>query len=615
MKFMGYDENSSTEKLNNHQKRISFSQISKIFKPRSDLCLYLLIAILIIFATVASPLVHFRIFDGLPHLEDEMAYIYQAKIFAHGDFYVKTPEPAYAYWQPFVIDCNQQLEEKFNISCEGKRFGKYPPGWPLLLSLGFIINAPWLINAIFSGLTIFMVYKLTQEIYDKKAGLIAALLMALSPIALLLNGTFMGHTSSQFFVLLFIFGFWRADQNRHKNLWAAIAGIALGIVIAIRPLTALGIAIPFMIYCLFRVVIPFFRESSKFFMFSKNYLFIILFTFIAASIWPTYNYISTGNPFTNTYRLIWEFDQYGFGSNHGPAEHSLKIGINNLKLDWKCFSRDLFGWTLPGDTPPSKPEYPFNECMVDKPGISWIPIVFSFFFIRSMDWRTYLSIKKGEGLKGDFYDKSPIDLWKNPAKWSLLIFASSICLILIHVGYWVGARVYSARYYFESAAGLAILAGAGFSALANEFKRLKALYPFYFLLCLILIRASLIYTPHRLLGLQQFGCISQQQIQQVKSLRYTPQTPVLVIVSGEQKTCYKDHPDWRDIGPLLSVTDPFFKNEIIVVNDKYQNQSQNFMKKYPERQVIMMIHGEFKQLNIKGRAGYFDKDNNPDQHY
>jgi hypothetical protein len=56
------------------------------------------------------------VFERLPHLEDEVAYLFQARTLAGGQLVVETPQPRLAYWQPFIVDY------------EGNRFGKYLPG-------------------------------------------------------------------------------------------------------------------------------------------------------------------------------------------------------------------------------------------------------------------------------------------------------------------------------------------------------------------------------------------------------------------------------------------------------------------------------------------------------
>ena len=61
-------------------------------------------ALLALFAFSMSALISRTVFDRMPHLEDEMAYLFQARTYAGGHLTVATPQPQRAYWQPFLID-------------------------------------------------------------------------------------------------------------------------------------------------------------------------------------------------------------------------------------------------------------------------------------------------------------------------------------------------------------------------------------------------------------------------------------------------------------------------------------------------------------------------------
>jgi hypothetical protein len=90
----------------------------------------LLAVILAFFAFCMSALVSRTVFERLPHLEDEIAYLFQAKVFAGGQIVIEQPQPRQAFWQPFVVDHNES----------GNRFGKYTPGWSAVLALGVMIG-------------------------------------------------------------------------------------------------------------------------------------------------------------------------------------------------------------------------------------------------------------------------------------------------------------------------------------------------------------------------------------------------------------------------------------------------------------------------------------------
>ena len=83
------------------------------------------VALLLCFCSLLSnALVAARIFENIPHLEDEMAYIWQAETVARGQIRVPSPPSPGSFMVPFVVDY------------QGWRFAKYPLGFPVLLSFG-----------------------------------------------------------------------------------------------------------------------------------------------------------------------------------------------------------------------------------------------------------------------------------------------------------------------------------------------------------------------------------------------------------------------------------------------------------------------------------------------
>ncbi len=216
---------------------IIFRMMSRPF-PKSAL----VALALAFFAFFMSALVSRTVFERLPHLEDEVAYLYQARMYAGGNLVIPTPEPRRAYWMPFLIDQG------------GQRFGKYTPGWSMQLTLGTLMGQEWVINAFFAALSVALVYRLGREIFNADVGVIAAALTAFSPMALLLDGTLMGHTSALFATTFFLYAYWRIERGRHALLWGAAAGIALGLLVANRPITGIALALPLILWSLVRLV-------------------------------------------------------------------------------------------------------------------------------------------------------------------------------------------------------------------------------------------------------------------------------------------------------------------------------------------------------------------------
>jgi len=350
-----------------------------------------LILILCLVAFVATAAVAYFAFERLPHLEDEVAYLFQGRTMALGRLTVPAPDTPQAFWTPFVLDY------------QGHRFGKYPPGWPGVLAVGVLAGAPWLVNPLLAALSLYLIYRLGQTLYDERAGLLAATLGLASPLFLVLSGSFLSHLVSLVWLLLFSLWFLWTVQGRSP--WFALgAGLALGLAFLTRSLTAVAYAAPFVLYSLAQVI----RRRPYW----PRTLLIAAAGGAVAALLPAYQWAVTGDPWLNPYLLWWPYDRIGFGPDIGamPGGHSIQYAWLNLKQDLSRTATDLLGW----------------------PALSWVPLVLGLALRprRARDWSL-------------------------PAPFA--------CLVIAYLFYWIGspARLWGPRYYFEGFGGLWLLGAVG----------------------------------------------------------------------------------------------------------------------------------------------------------
>ncbi|MRR32261.1 hypothetical protein EG834_18475, partial [bacterium] len=141
------------------------------------------LALLLTILTLAAVfLVTNQVFEGLPHLEDEYAYIWQAQTISHGDLTLPSPVSPTTFMVPFVVDY------------QGLRFGKYPPGWPAALSLGVRLGVRDWVNPFFAALCVWFTYRLVKRLLNEQAGLLAAFLTLISPFFLVNGGSLLSHS-------------------------------------------------------------------------------------------------------------------------------------------------------------------------------------------------------------------------------------------------------------------------------------------------------------------------------------------------------------------------------------------------------------------------------------
>lgn len=295
----------------------------------------MLIAIICAVAFLATAVVANFSFERLPHLEDEVAYLFQAKTVALGRLTVPSPEHPQAFWTPFVLDH------------QGLRFGKYPPGWPAVLAVGEFAGAAWLVNPILAALALYLVFRLGQTLYDPRVGLLAAVLGLTSPLFLILGGSYLSHLVTLVWLLLFSLWFVWTAQGRSR--WFAVgAGLSLGMTFLTRSLTAVAFAVPFVVYSAYQVIS---RRQSHW----PNYFFVALGAGATAALLPVYQWSVTGDPWLNPYVIWWPYDKIGFGPGIGamPGGHSPRYAWINLKQDLSRAATDVLGW----------------------PGLSWLALI------------------------------------------------------------------------------------------------------------------------------------------------------------------------------------------------------------------------------------------------
>ncbi|HEY4722083.1 MAG TPA: glycosyltransferase family 39 protein, partial [Anaerolineae bacterium] len=252
-------------------------------------------------AFVLATAIAWGVFGALPHLEDEQANVFQAKVFASGRITVDAPRvlPG-AFYLPFIVQFN------------GQQFGKYPPGYPLALALGELIDQPWLINSIAAALGVLGVYLLGRDLFDEDTGLLAAALGVISPMFVMLSGTLLAHSTTLAALAFFVWAFVRARRSTEPQRYrfAVLAGVSIGWATITRPFTASVIGGPFVLIVLFDLI----RNRGRIL---PMYLRMAIAFALIFSLWPLFNTLATGSPLTNTYTLWWPSDVIGFGPQAG----------------------------------------------------------------------------------------------------------------------------------------------------------------------------------------------------------------------------------------------------------------------------------------------------------
>jgi hypothetical protein len=279
------------------------------------------------FVFIVSNLFSYFIFEHIPHINDEIDYVFQAKVFLSGRLYASSP-------------CGKEFFDFPHMINNGRWYSQYPPGFPFLLMIGLAANLSWIINPLLAALAILLFYYLGKEIYDCRTGIYAALLGAISPWILLMSATMLSHTSSLVFTALFLLFLFRGIKKPSVQN-GILAGTALGIALLIRPYNAVLFSLPFLVYYGVHLIRDFRARSKNGLAFASA---LILF----AGMLLTYNQLTNGHPLRMGYVV-----SYGEGVlpglGHAPISgHALTplVGVENIWAYLKAVNSDLFGWPL-----------------------------------------------------------------------------------------------------------------------------------------------------------------------------------------------------------------------------------------------------------------------------
>ncbi|MEZ4649702.1 MAG: hypothetical protein R3E97_13140 [Candidatus Eisenbacteria bacterium] len=187
---------------------------------------------------IASVLSH-RVFAAMPHVQDSIAQLFQARIFADGMLRAPAPAlPQFFQYHHVILD-------------GGHWYSQYPPGHPAALMLGLLIGAPWIIDPLMGGLFVAAVVLLGSELFGggqgRLVGRIAGILALVSPFFLLMSAEFMSHPTALAAATWGLYGYVRLLRTGALAS-AILGGLGLAVALLARPFSAFGVALPIVLH-------------------------------------------------------------------------------------------------------------------------------------------------------------------------------------------------------------------------------------------------------------------------------------------------------------------------------------------------------------------------------
>ncbi len=220
-----------------------------------------------------------------PNSGDEYSYLISAQLFSVGKLSVPSPQ-------------HMEFFHFFHIINDGKFYGKYPFGWPFFLMFGVLLGFPAISNLAFGVLTLAVVYLIAREVFTERVARIALLLMATSSYFIFNSASYFSHPSSLFFSSLFAYVYLKNLKKERGRNWLLL-GILAGISFNIRYLDAFAVVSAFALHYVFTAV----KGKKPIQGISRDFILFLVGFSILFSVFISYNYLQTGDPFLTPFGL------------------------------------------------------------------------------------------------------------------------------------------------------------------------------------------------------------------------------------------------------------------------------------------------------------------------
>jgi hypothetical protein len=312
-------------------------------------------------------------------------------------------------------------------------------------------------------------------------------------------------------------------------LTALTAGLSLGLLVLTRPLTAIGLALPFTVHGLYLLITG--SPPIKKLAFISAGSAALLAAFIL--VWQA---ALTNDLSLTTYQLWWPYDKVGFGSDVGlqPGGYQWKYAKANAKFSLRAGYSDLFGWFR----------------------LSWLFMPFGLIALR-----------------------------KNFKTW--LISLTLPTLVGVYFFYWIGSWLFGPRYYFEAIVAAVLLTAAGIRWLAGSLpppSQANTVIQWiqrsrFFLVTLttvtLVVFNLVYYLPQRLGYMKGLYGASPAQLEPFQTQSAQKLTPALIIVH------IPNH--WIEYATLLELSSPYQDSPFIFTFTRGTLLDAQLTEEFPDR--------------------------------
>lgn len=291
------------------------------FLPSSNSFWFKATLVVLIMGFIEFSLTNYFVLDHMPHTPDAVAYTQQAKLFASGRFYLEMGPESENFALLGMVPFHQ------------KQFAQYSFGHPLLLSLGYLINLPWLVPPILGTLSLGLIYLIGTQIYSKRIGFLVTFLSFTSPFIKMNSVNFMSHNTALFFGLLGVFLFIKLLKTKN-NGYSFLTGIVFGFLVNVRPFTGFLFSLPVGLFAIVGFIKDLSHWKKNLQLFGAGFLGLIL----MAGCYLAYNRILSGSYNISGYNL-------GYIAHFGiDNTRSLAMALADFYANLILLNKVLLGW-------------------------------------------------------------------------------------------------------------------------------------------------------------------------------------------------------------------------------------------------------------------------------
>jgi hypothetical protein len=293
---------------------------------------------LLVFASLVLYALSARwVFDGRALLVDEVAQLFQARVFASGRI-------------AGVLDPAPELFSALHlVERDGHVFSQFPPGGPAVLAIGVLLGAVWIAVPLCGAIAVWCFAAFTRGVEAERPGvsLLASLLFAFAPYMVFMSGSQMNHVPTLLGVCAALLALERAAMPgasaRRRSLLAAACGLSLGFAATVRPVDAAAFALPIAALLLWRAVHD--RREIAPLLASGIGIAVP----IGLMLW--FNARTTGAPLLFGYEALWgKGHELGFHAAPWGVAHTPARGLELVSLYFLRLQTYLFETPIPSLT-------------------------------------------------------------------------------------------------------------------------------------------------------------------------------------------------------------------------------------------------------------------------